>query len=457
MRVRIIAAVVLLSVTALAVLLLLPARRTADHGPPPPPDPRLEYTGPFRNVHPSVHYVSDSRCAECHQEIAVSYAGHPMGRSLFPVDRAPAPPTGAEANNPFEAFGTRFLVEGQKGRVRHLRTRLDRAGREGAPAVEQQWEVHYVVGSGTRGYSYFTDRDGYLFQTPISWYSQKKKPWDLSPGLDATLLSGRAVVPDCLFCHANHANYVEGSLNRYTPPVFEGHAIGCQRCHGPGELHVRKDEGGGRRDEKQKKRSDSSLNPPPSSLPGDPTIVNPKYLAANLRDAVCEQCHLQGVARVLGRGRGVYDFRPGLPLESCWSVFVRSAEATPGRDASGGPAAGSPSGQQAVGQVEQMYESRCFQRSRQGLVPLGCVSCHDPHARVPPDRAAAHYRARCLQCHRDADGGGEHRRAPGCALPRADRLRRAAEDSCIACHMPRHGASDIPHTAVTDHRILRGG
>jgi tetratricopeptide (TPR) repeat protein len=27
-------------------------------------------------------------------------------------------------------------------------------------------------------------------------------------------------------------------------------------------------------------------------------------------------------------------------------------------------------------------------------------------------------------------------------------------DSCIACHMPRSGSSDIVHTAVTDHRIL---
>src|SRR6202011_4679789 len=45
----------------------------------------------------------------------------------------------------------------------------------------------------------------------------------------------------------------------------------------------------------------------------------------------------------------------------------------------------------------------------------------------------------------------------GCSVPSAERLRRTPQDSCIDCHMPRYGSSDIPHTASTDHRILRGG
>src|SRR5205085_262084 len=32
---------------------------------------------------------------------------------------------------------------------------------------------------------------------------------------------------------------------------------------------------------------------------------------------------------------------------------------------------------------------------------------------------------------------------------------KTPQDSCIDCHMPNYGAADIPHTAVTDHRILR--
>jgi tetratricopeptide (TPR) repeat protein len=38
-------------------------------------------------------------------------------------------------------------------------------------------------------------------------------------------------------------------------------------------------------------------------------------------------------------------------------------------------------------------------------------------------------------------------------LPLAE--RQAKNDACAVCHMPRRESSDISHTAVTDHRILR--
>jgi hypothetical protein len=379
------------------------------HSPPAPRDPRRDYAGPFRNVSPSVGYVAEGRCADCHAAIARSFAEHPMGRSLLPTAQAPAPPEDAAHDNPFDALGSRFRVERDGGGVRHRRTRLDPAGR---PAAELTWDVRYVIGSGSHGHSYLAERDGYLFQTPVSWYAQKQA-WGLAPGFGPPLLTGRPVVPECLFCHANRANYVEGSVNRYAEPVFDGCAIGCQRCHGPGEVHVAARE---------------RLEPVVGQV--DPTIVNPAHLEPALREAVCEQCHLEGEARVVRRGRGLYDFRPGLPLDRFWAVFVRAGTEGERR--------------RAVSHVEQMYESGCF-RGGTGPDRLGCVSCHDPHERVPPARRVAYYRGRCLQCH------GEK----GCGLPRAERLRRSAEDSCIECHMPRYGAFDIPHTASTDHRIPR--
>lgn len=403
----------LCSAVALGVLLfaLLRTRNTEQRPQAGLPDPRLTYTGLFRNVNPNVHYVADEHCGKCHADIAASYAEHPMGRSLFPVAQAPVPPIGAREKNPFEAFGSLFRVEYEGDQVRHIRTRK---GVDGRPAAAQSWDVHYVIGSGTRGYSYLSDRDGYLFQTPISWYAQKKA-WDLSPGFRSSTLTGRAIMADCLFCHANRADYVEGSVNRYRSPVFEGHAIGCQRCHGPGEVHVSE----------------------PGAVKGDDgtdyTIVNPKRLTLALRDGICEQCHLQGAGRVAARGRGLYDFRPGLPLESFWSVFVRTE--------AGGT-------RKAIGQVEQMYQSRCF-RDSEGPQRLGCVSCHDPHKSVRPAERIEHYRAACnsTNCHQ------RH----GCSVAEVERRRTSAQDSCIDCHMPRYGAADIPHTAATDHRILRNG
>ena len=56
-----------------------------------------------------------------------------------------------------------------------------------------------------RGHSYLFADDGYLFQSPISWYSGRHV-LDLSPGYrDRNSHFDRPVDANCLFCHANHA------------------------------------------------------------------------------------------------------------------------------------------------------------------------------------------------------------------------------------------------------------
>jgi predicted CXXCH cytochrome family protein len=372
-----------------------------------PPDPRLAYRGPYQNINPAIRYVGDAACAECHPKIAASYHHHPMARSLLPIAAVASKQVyDRQHNDPFYALHSRFTVERQGDQVLE---RQERLGPAGTVLYKGDEAANYVIGSGKRGYSYLTDHDGYLFQTAISWYSQKNI-WDLSPGFQARGITRRPVDGLCLFCHANQARFRETSVNHYEPPIFHGFGIGCERCHGPGELHVK--EGG--------------VHDPKTGA--DYAIVNPKRLTPELREAVCQQCHLEGAARVLRRGRHLYDFRPGLPLSSFWSVFVYSDE--------------SEQGHPAVNHVEQMYQSQCFLRSK-GEKKLGCISCHDPHAAVAPAESVAYYRQRCLKCH---DTGS-------CNGPAAERKARA--DSCIACHMPRYGAADVPHTAATDHRIPR--
>jgi tetratricopeptide (TPR) repeat protein len=336
-----------------------------------------------------------------------------MGHSLAPIREVIGQIPNDGEDTGFMAFGSHFRIERRGDRLWHTQTRLDAANQ---PIYTQETEAQYVIGSGTRGYSFLFERDGYLFQTPISWFSQKRV-WGLSPGFTPALLVGRPIASECLFCHAHRVRPRPDTENGYEQPIFEGYAIGCERCHGPGQRHVQE-------------RTSGIL------VEGaiDYTIFNPskkqKQVEPALRDAVCEQCHLSGEVRVLRRGRDLYDFRPGLPLDSFWSVFVRDRR-------SGGK-------EKAVNHVEQMHLSRCYQESS-GARKLECVSCHDPHEFVAAAQRVSYYRSRCLECHE----------GHGCAMPREQRLHQSKEDNCIDCHMPRYAASDIPHTAATDHRIPR--
>lgn len=365
-------------------------------------DPRVAISTPYLNVRPNVAYVGQSECIQCHDKAAAGFLVHPMGRSLAAVDKA----TVVEQfdKTKFSAGGLDYEVERAGDRVLH---------RELAVADDKTvifnlvQSVQFTVGSGTRGRSYLINHDGFVFQSPISWYV-KKQQWELSPGYDQSNHHfGRQVLTNCLFCHSNRGLDMPDALNRYEPRVFDGHAIGCERCHGPGAAHVQRQSQG----EKYAGR--------------DLSIVNPVHLESSVRDAVCEQCHLAGAARIARRGRSAYDFRPGLPLQEFMSIFVKPSHAG--------------DGEKFVGQVEQMQESRCFQQS---AGKMGCVTCHNPHHHPSKAERVAYYRNRCLQCHTDKS----------CSVPITERRKTSAEDSCMQCHMPV-GDTEIKHASITDHRI----
>jgi Flp pilus assembly protein TadD len=369
-----------------------------------PQDPRLSFSTPYRNVRPEVKYVGDAACAACHVKETDAYHSHPMAHSMSTVAEAsPLERYDAAAHNPFTAGVFTYRID-PTGGIRHFETVADRTGRV---VAETEARVSHAVGSGRNGRAYLIDRDGYLFASPITWYP-RKQTWDLAPGYEKINPHfGRAIIPSCLFCHANQADHISGTANRYRPANFHGEAIGCERCHGPGELHVQRRAGG----------------IPVTGL--DDTIVNPSRLEHSLREAVCQQCHLQGHQRVLRRGCDTFDYRPGLPFQLFMSDFVEPPE--------------EPGEAKFVGSVEQMYASRCFQGGT-GPGKMGCISCHDPHSVPPPERKVAFYRDRCMTCHKDR----------GCSLPLAAR----PGNDCVACHMPPTG-SDLRHTTITDHRVLR--
>ena len=375
-----------------------------------PSDPRLTFATPYRNVRPDVKYVGDETCAACHATESTSFRRHPMGRSAAWVTGvAPRDRYDKSSKNPFEALGLEFVAEPRGQAVVHKEIRRDG---EHHAITELEAVVAMSIGSGTQGRSYAINRAGYLFQSPISWFTDTHS-WGLSPGFgESAIHFRRTITVQCLFCHIDHFAPVAHTSQRYAEPLPNQLAIGCERCHGPGQLHVERQEAG-------------------ESFDGvDDTIVNPRNLEPSLREAVCQQCHLLGEERVMRRGRNAFDYRPGLPLQLIFSTFVRPAELVEGR--------------KTVSHVEQMYLSRCF-RASTDQKKLGCISCHDPHQLPAAESRVAFYRERCLKCHDQTS----------CSLPLEARRSKNKDDSCIECHMPRRSSANVAHAAITDHRVVR--
>jgi hypothetical protein len=203
----------------------------------------------------------------------------------------------------------------------------------------------------------------------------------------------RLIDSACLFCHADNARFLATDGRRFSGAPLE--PIGCGRCHGSSEAHVRQ--------------------------PSARNIVNPSKLPRRARDSICEQCHLEGVIRLLNPGKTWRDYHPGEELERTAVTYLLTENDREVR---------------AVAQAEQLALSTCVRAS---AGKLWCATCHNPH-RESVDRGRE-IRQVCQSCHSK--------------FSNAAKTVHAAVTECVSCHMPRLTPEDIPHTASTDHRILR--
>ena len=355
-------------------------------------------------------YVGSQACRECHAEAFERYQTHPMAHSAALLGDVPVIEDYANSQVPLTG-GRAYHATVEDHMIRHHETFQDVSDEQ---VYDLSYPVSLEIGSGQRGRSYVINRDGFLYLSPLTWYSTRKR-WGLSPGFSVgnNPRFSRRIVDGCIQCHVGRINRVAGRHDLFQEPLLLEAALGCERCHGPAGRHVDYH----RRPELQ------------ATLPGDP-IINPAGLEPARREAVCNQCHLQGMERVLRYGCTEFDFRPGQLLGDVWTTFYEGARV--GNE-----------GIKAVSQVEQMQTSRCYEAS-QGA--FGCISCHDPHGIPNEAERVVYYRDRCLTC---------HSQDTQCTLPVTERRIVSAEDSCADCHMPKLAATDVPHTSQTDHRVLR--
>lgn len=367
---------------------------------------RFSLRGDLPKERPS-NFVGSNACRECHAAICDLFATHPMGKSIGTPDQVDTIETYPSGS--IDVAGQRrYRVEENDGVVTHHEYVLSA---DGEVAFDQAEPIGFAVGSGQRGRAYLIFKDGVFRQSPIGWYSTDDR-WDLSPGYtpDKHQRFQRRVGDGCLYCHAGQVDSI--GHDRYAEQPFVEASISCERCHGPGEDHIAFHRTG--------PGKDPSLDP----------IVNPDKLSVSARESVCNQCHLQGNFTIPRYGRSFNDFRPGDEMEDVFVCLVNP------------PSTGDDETSRVVSQVEQMRISQCYIQSQS---QLGCTSCHDPHAPAPSENRDQYYADRCNACHSDR----------GCSLPPAEQQAAPAGGSCIHCHMPADTQTNVPHTAQTDHRILR--
>ena len=331
--------------------------------------------------------VADAVCANCHRELVEKYLTTPMANaSGAAMDKfVPGSFTHKPSGVTYKLFP----------RDKQAMLSFESAHN---PQINSERQLDYFLGSGHLGITYLYSMHGYLFESPVAYYSATQS-YDMKPGLEALTAFPPALPMQagCMRCHMSAVQPSDaGTLHHYQGLPFLHSGITCEACHGDTQQHV--------------------------ASGGKAPVVNPQKLDAVRRDSVCISCHLEGDISVERPNRSAIDYKPGESIYDYLSYFVYEGKDTTRR---------------GVSEVEQLSQSMCKRTSGD---KMSCTSCHDPHYTPRPEERVAFYRGKCLACHNDAAFAASH---------------HPENQDCTSCHMPRTGAENIPHVAWTDHRIRK--
>ena len=370
---------------------------------------------PFRNVQDGVAFVGDAACAACHEAEYQGYQAHGMAQSFYPLtpENRAEPAEGVVVTD--AASGFHYRIVEVDGTLYQEEFRVDAAGEE---YHRLRRAMTYVMGSGSAARTYLAEEQGRLYQLPLTWYTQEGR-WDFSPGYAGANKRFDRLVPDrCMTCHNAYPEPVPFAEGKYGALP---HGISCERCHGPGGLHV-----------------EERLSDPEGTSEVDYTIVNPAHLTLDRRLDVCQQCHLHTDVSFLKPGRTAYDFRPGQALADYVTLYASEAPGTAERIG-------------VISHADRMQQSACFIETAARGGAMDCTTCHDPHQgfrALGPE----FFNATCRDCH-SADA------LAVLEPPSARAVHAAADANCIDCHMPKVAVEEAPHASFTDHkiRVVRDG
>lgn len=383
-------------------------------------------TSKYLNHGDSANYVGMNTCKLCHQSIYNSFIKTGMGKSF---DLASKSKSSADFSKPgiydkiadlhYKAYWNKDSLYIHEFRIQKNETLYSR-----------KEQVNFIIGSGQHTNSHLQINNGYLNQMPMTYYTQKKK-WDLPPGFENGINTRftRKIGLECISCHNAYPNLIIGSENKYQSMPS---GIDCERCHGPGSIHVKQRQNGSKID---------------TSKYIDYSIVNPAKLPIDEQFDVCQRCHLQGNA-ILKENKSFFDFKPGQKLSNYISVFLPKYT-------------NSNTEFIMASHADRLKQSACFIKSYEKIQnknilkpykeAMTCITCHNPHVSVRETNANV-FNDACLSCH-NTKTENENTKLK---LQNAHKLfKKNTWSNCVSCHMPVSGSSDIPHVTVHDHYIRK--
>ena len=383
-------------------------------------------TSKYLNHGDSANYVGMNTCKLCHQSIYNSFIKTGMGKSF---DLASKSKSSADFSKPgiydkiadlnYKAYWNKDSLYIHEFRIQKNETLYSR-----------KEQVNFIIGSGQHTNSHLQINNGYLNQMPMTYYTQKKK-WDLPPGFENGINTRftRKIGLECISCHNAYPNLIIGSENKYQSMPS---GIDCERCHGPGSIHVKQRQNGSKID---------------TSKYIDYSIVNPAKLSIDEQFDVCQRCHLQGNA-ILKENKSFFDFKPGQKLSNYISVFLPKYT-------------NSNTEFIMASHADRLKQSACFIKSYEKIQnknilkpykeAMTCITCHNPHVSVRETNANV-FNDACLSCH-NTKPENENTKLK---LQNAHKLfKKNTWSNCVSCHMPVSGSSDIPHVTVHDHYIRK--
>ena len=333
--------------------------------------------------------VGASVCATCHKDV---HDGWKSGRHSKMIQ----PATPASVKGDFSR--SRVTLRGQSFQLRVADGAyfITESNLTGQP---REHRVEYTLGS-RRIQHYLTtiDKGRIIVLTP-SWDVQRREWFDNMEVVRPDEDDRKPVQQwnkDCFGCHVSQQeNHYLPTTQTYST-TWTDFGTSCERCHGPGSLHVEKYRDGAR-------------------ATGDRAIVRPTRLDPKTSSMICAQCH--SLRDVIGPGYRAGDnyfdhFQPVLE-------YGPRKPSDPTYWADGRPRRFS---NDALG----FWESACFLRGG-----ATCTSCHhDPHV---PDvdrnpQLGSTSDALCTGCHKTiGEAPTEHTR----------HRAGSAGSSCVECHMPR--------------------